>query len=87
MTYVFCKMLTAVNLVNIHHLMYLPKKCFFPVMETSRSSLHDSAVTNLRPGMRVLSLASLSGLTIWYCRELSCKSQMCLGPRVAMAVV
>ena len=36
---------------------------------------------------RVGSLASLSGLRIRCCRELSCKSQMWLGSRVAVAVM
>ena len=36
--------------------------------------------------MQVQSLDSLSGLRIWYCRELWCKQQMRLGSRVAVAV-
>ena len=32
-------------------------------------------------------IAGLSGLRIWRCRELQCKSQMRLGSHVAMAVV
>ena len=37
--------------------------------------------------MRVQSLALLSGLRIWHCRELWCRSQTWLGFRVAVAVV
>ena len=37
--------------------------------------------------MLVRSLASLSGLRIWHCRELWCRSQMRLGSGVAVAVV
>ena len=37
--------------------------------------------------MRVLSLASFSGLRIWNCHELWCMSQMRLASQVAMAVV
>ena len=37
--------------------------------------------------MRVRSLASTSGLGIWHCRELGCRSQMLLGSGVAVAVV
>jgi len=33
-----------------------------------------------------LSLASLSGLRIWHCRELWCGSQTRLGSRVAVAL-
>ena len=35
---------------------------------------------------RVLSLAPLSGLRIWYCRELWCRSQKWLRSRIAMAL-
>ena len=35
----------------------------------------------------VQSLASLSGLRIWYCRELWCRSPTQLGSNVAVAVV
>jgi len=34
---------------------------------------------------QVQSLASLSGLTIWHCRELWCRSQMGLGSHIAVA--
>ena len=34
----------------------------------------------------VRSLASLSGLSIWCCRELWCRSQMQLGSGIAVAV-
>ena len=37
-------------------------------------------------GMQVQSLASLSGLRIWCCCELLCRSQMQLGSVIAMAV-
>ena len=37
--------------------------------------------------LRVRSLASLSGLRIWHCRELWCRSQMRLRSCVAVAVV
>ena len=37
--------------------------------------------------MLVLSLASLSGLRIWRCPELWCRSKTWLGSRVAVAVV
>ena len=37
--------------------------------------------------IQVLSLALLSGLGIWCCRELWCGSQMWLGSGVAVAVV
>ena len=36
---------------------------------------------------RVRSLASLSGLRIWCCRELWCRTQTCLRSSVAVAVV
>ena len=36
--------------------------------------------------LQVLSLASLSGLRIWRCRELWCRSQMRLRSGVAMAL-
>ena len=36
--------------------------------------------------MQVPSLASLSGLRIWHCHELWCRSQMRLGSGVAVAV-
>ena len=35
----------------------------------------------------VLSLASLSGLRIWCCHKLQCRSQMWLGSGIAVAVV
>ena len=34
--------------------------------------------------MQIQSLASLSGLRIWHCRELWCRSKMRLGSRVAV---
>ena len=37
--------------------------------------------------MRVQSLALVSGLRTWHCRELWCRLQMCLGSHVAVAVV
>ena len=37
--------------------------------------------------MQVQSLASLSGLRIWHCRELQYRLQMQLGSHVAVAVV
>ena len=37
--------------------------------------------------MLVRSLASISGLGIWHCRELWCRSQLWLGSRFAVAVV
>ena len=37
--------------------------------------------------MKGPSLASLSGLGIWHCLELWCRSQMQLGSHVAVAVV
>ena len=37
--------------------------------------------------MRVPSLASLSGLRIWHCHELTCRSQTWLRSHVAVAVV
>ena len=36
--------------------------------------------------MRIQSLAWLSGLRIWCCQELGCRSQMWLGSRMAVAV-
>ena len=53
-----------------------------------RSSYHGSVETNLTMSMRmqVWSLASLSGLRIWHCHELWCRSQMWLGSQVAVAV-
>ena len=37
--------------------------------------------------LRVPFLTSLSGLRIWYCCELRCRSQMWLGSHVAEALV
>ena len=37
--------------------------------------------------LQVRSLASLSGLRIWCCRELWCRSQTWLGSHIAVAVV
>ena len=36
--------------------------------------------------MRLCSLASLSGLTIWHCHELWCRLQIWLGPGIAVAL-
>ena len=36
--------------------------------------------------MKVQALASISGLRIWYCRELWCRSKTHLGSDVAVAV-
>ena len=62
------------------------QRCIFKTL-LSRSSLCDSAVKDRLVSMRtwVWSLASLSGLRIWHCRELQCRSQMWLGSCVAMA--
>ena len=55
----------------------------------SRTSHHGSGETNLTVPMRtqVRSLASLSGLWIWCCRELWCRSQTQLGSGGSVAVV
>ena len=37
--------------------------------------------------LQVQSLDSLSGLRIWHCHDLWCRSQMQLGSHIAMAVV
>ena len=55
-----------------------------------RSSRHGSAVTNLTSilvGMRVWSFVLLSGLSIWRCHELWCRSRMWLRSCIAMAMV
>ena len=53
-----------------------------------RSSHHGSAITNLTHTHEdsIQSLALLSGLSIWRCRELSRRLQMQLGSRVAVTV-
>ena len=38
-------------------------------------------------GMQVRALALLSGLRIWRCHEMWCRSQTQIGSRVAVAVV
>ena len=52
--------------------------------ETEGSSLRGAAEMNL--SMRVRSLALLSGLRIWHCPELWCRSQMKLECGVAVVV-
>ena len=55
----------------------------------TRSSHCGSAETNLTSihETQVQSLASISGLRIWHCHELWCRSQTQLRSHVAMAVV
>ena len=56
---------------------------------STRSSHCGAAEINQLGTMRlgVRSLALLSGLRIWHCRERRCRSQMRLGSHVAVAVV
>ena len=56
--------------------------------EHFKSSYHGTSETNRLGTMRlqVPSLASLSALRIWHCRELWCRSQMWLGSGIAVAV-
>ena len=52
---------------------------------TSHCGLAEMNLTRIR-SLRVRSLASLSGLRIWHCRELWCRSKMRPGSGVAVAV-
>ena len=52
-----------------------------------RSSCGGTVEMNLTRNHEVRSLASLSGLRVWRCRELWCRSQMQLRSCMAVAVV
>ena len=59
----------------------------FTIKTDAGSSRRGSAETNLTSILtQVWSLALLSGLRIWHCRELWCRSQTQLGACVAVAV-
>ena len=75
--------LQCVGFINFRHLTvtYLKKRLWVPVMAQRKQIW----LASMR--MQVRSLASVSGLRIWRCHELWCRSQTRLGSDVAVAVV
>jgi len=60
------------------------KKCVRRVPVVAQCLTNPTGILE-EPGVQ--SLASLSGLSIWNCHKLWCRSQMLFGSRVAVAVV
>ena len=62
-----------------------PKKWYIEGVPAVAQQLMNLIIASMR--MQVRALALLSGLRIWCCHELWCRSQMHLGSGIAMAVV